>query len=283
MKYFLTNLKRFDIPVPLGGVNRLAPVSHWGSKIVRDTESFVNALYPQAECVFFLPEAHLLPALAERGENSHISIGAQGVHREDVSIGGNFGGFTTLRTAKAVAAMGCTHVIIGHCEERREKAGVLAEAGIADSSAVNRLLNREMLCAQQAGLRILYCVGEDWEEMSRRQEVIGDQLSIGLEGIDPSNVIVGYEPVWSIGPNRPIPEAEDIAEVASFIKQTFDAPVIYGGGLRSENAAMIASIASLDGGLIALTRFTGDIGFYPEEYFQIIETYMAAAKGGVEI
>ena len=282
MKYFFTNLKRFDIPVSLGGINRLAPVSQWGYKIVRDTEPFVNTIYPQAECVFFLPEAHLLPALAERGADSRICIGAQGVHREDVSEDGNFGGFTTLRTAKAVAAMGCTHVIIGHCEERREKAGVLFEAGVTDSSTVNRLLNREMLCAQQAGLRILYCVGEDLDEMPHRQDVIGEHLSIGLEGVDPSNVIIGYEPVWSIGPNRPIPEAGDIAEVAAFIKRIVDAPVIYGGGLRSENAAMIASIAGLDGGLIALTRFTGDIGFYPDEFCEIIETYMDAAEGGGE-
>ena len=70
MKYFFTNLKRFDIPVSLGGINRLAPVSQWGYKIVRDTEPFVNTIYPQAECVFFLPEAHLLPALAERGADS---------------------------------------------------------------------------------------------------------------------------------------------------------------------------------------------------------------------
>ena len=29
-----------------------------------------------------------------------------------------------------------------------------------------------------------------------------------------------------------------------------------------------------DGGLIALTRFQGEIGFYPEEYLEIIRTYL---------
>ena len=28
------------------------------------------------------------------------------------------------------------------------------------------------------------------------------------------------------------------------------------------------------GGLIALTRFTGEIGFYPEEYLEIIRLYL---------
>ena len=51
-------------------------------------------------------------------------------------------------------------------------------------------------------------------------------------------------------------------------------PVIYGGGLKQDNAAMLASIPEIDGGLIALTRFTGEIGFYPDEYLEIIRIYM---------
>jgi len=50
--------------------------------------------------------------------------------------------------------------------------------------------------------------------------------------------------------------------------------VVYGGGLRADNAAMLAGIGEIDGGLIALTRFTGEIGFYPEEYIEIIRLYL---------
>ena len=50
--------------------------------------------------------------------------------------------------------------------------------------------------------------------------------------------------------------------------------VVYGGGLKQDNAEMLASIPEIDGGLIALTRFQGDIGFYPEEYLEIIRIYM---------
>ena len=48
----------------------------------------------------------------------------------------------------------------------------------------------------------------------------------------------------------------------------------YGGGLKADNAAMLASIPEIDGGLIALTRFSGDIGFYPQEYLEIIRLYL---------
>ena len=54
----------------------------------------------------------------------------------------------------------------------------------------------------------------------------------------------------------------------------FEPPVVYGGGLKEENAAMIAGIKTIDGGLVALTRFTGDIGFEPEGLKKIIEKYL---------
>lgn len=37
---------------------------------------------------------------------------------------------------------------------------------------------------------------------------------------------------------------------------------------------MLASIEEIDGGLIALTRFSGEIGFYPEQYLEIIGLYL---------
>ena len=45
---------------------------------------------------------------------------------------------------------------------------------------------------------------------------------------------------------------------------------------RKENAAMIGSIGELSGGLVALTRFTGDIGFYPDELAEIMALYSEA-------
>ena len=55
-------------------------------------------------------------------------------------------------------------------------------------------------------------------------------------------------------------------------------PVVYGGGLKDQNAEMLASIPEIDGGLSALTRFQGEIGFYPEEYLRIIRLYMDAKE-----
>lgn len=86
---------------------------------------------------------------------------------------------------------------------------------------------------------------------------------------------IAYEPIWSIGPGKTPADTPYIEKIARFVKQrTGGLPVVYGGGLKAHNAAMLASIEEIDGGLIALTRFSGEIGFYPEEYLEIIRLYL---------
>ncbi len=276
MKHIYLNLKRFDVPVELGGVNRLAPVCDWAKAVVIGTQEALRAYDPaEVEFIQFLPEAHLIAAVQARTENSPVQIGSQSVYRDNTAVGGNFGAFTTNRPASIVKAMGCTAALIGHCEERNDKKGILAEAGVTDMSAVDRLLNKEIRCAVDAGLKVVYCIGETSEEQPRWQEVLGAQLDAGLDGIDPSAVVIAYEPVWSIGPGKVPADKEYITKIACFVKErTGGMDVVYGGGLKADNAAMLASIEEIDGGLIALTRFTGEIGFYPEEYLEIIRLYL---------
>lgn len=279
MKHIFLNLKRFDVPVELGGVNRLAPVAEWGRAIVAGTQQGLTGYDPaEAEFVDFFPEAHLIPAAAARTADSRVELGCQGVFRADTAVGGNFGAFTTNRPAAAAKALGCESVLIGHCEERADKLGILAEAGVtgtAASDAVNRLLNREVKAAAARGLSVLYCIGEKAEEQERWQEVLGGQLDTGLAGVDKGRVAIAYEPIWSIGPGKTPADRPYIQKIARFVKErTGGLPVAYGGGLKADNAAMLASIPEIDGGLIALTRFSGDIGFYPQEYLEIIRLYL---------
>ena len=276
MKHLYLNLKRFDVPVEYGGVNRIAPLKDWGSYIVAHTQEGLKHYDPsQVEFVQYFPEAHILGAVGARCEGSPVQVGCQGVYRMNTAVGGNFGAFTTNRPASAARAMGCTSTIIGHCEERNDKAGILAEAGVTDTAAVNRLLNQEIRLAVEQGLTVLYCIGEKSEEQERWQDVLGEQLSVGLEGVDTSKVVIGYAPVWSIGPGKTPAGKDYITMIARFVKErTGGLDVVYGGGLKVDNAEMLASIDEIDGGLIALTRFQGEIGFYPDEYLEIIKTYL---------
>ena len=71
------------------------------------------------------------------------------------------------------------------------------------------------------------------------------------------------------------PEKNILLKIAKFVKEkTNGMDIVYGGGLKQDNAEMLASIDEIDGGLIALTRFQGEIGYYPEEYLEIIRLYM---------
>ena len=276
MKHIFLNLKRFDVPVEYGGANRISPIKDWGGYIVSATQDALKKYAgDEVEFVQYFPEAHLLNAVAARSEGSAVQVGCQSVYRMNTAVGGNFGAFTTNRPVSAMLACGVGATIIGHCEERNDKMGILAEAGVTDTKAVNRLLNQEIKLAVENGMTVLYCIGEKDTELDRWDEVLREQLEIGLDGVDKSKVVIGYEPIWSIGPGKTPAGKEYITKIARFVKEvTGGIDVVYGGGLKVDNAEMLASIPEIDGGLIALTRFSGEIGFYPEEYLEIIRTYL---------
>lgn len=276
MKYIFLNLKRFDVPAEHGGVNRLCPICEWGGSVVSSTQEELKQFADgKTEFVHFLPEAHLLKAIEARTEDTPLEIGCQGISRTDIAPGGNFGALTSGRPAAAVQAMGCSWVLVGHCEERRDLREILEMGGAAQPNAVERLLNREIRCALDRGLKVLYCIGESSEQQARWEEVLGAQLAVGLDGVDQSQVVIGYEPIWSIGPGKTPADKSYITKIARFIKEkTGGMAVVYGGGLKTDNAEMLASIEEIDGGLIALTRFQGEIGFYPDEYVAIVRRYL---------
>lgn len=278
MKHIYLNLKRFDVPAELGGVNRIADMKEWGKYIVENTQEELKKYSPEeVEFAMFFPEIHLFSACQAKTENSPVQVGCQGVFRDDVAPGKNFGAFTTGRPAAAMKAAGCETVIIGHCEERNNLAGILAEAGVVNTKAINTILNKEIKSAVDRGMKVLYCIGEKSEELEQWQEVLGEQLELGLKDVDKSMVTIAYEPVWSIGPGKTPAGKEYITKIARFVKEkTEGMDIVYGGGLKQDNAAMMASIPEIDGGLIALTRFQGEIGYYPEEYLEIISLYMNA-------
>lgn len=293
VNYIFLNLKRFDIEPRFGGVNRIAPAREWGATIssaLREGLAARPSLAGRLEVAAFLPEAHLLGALeagritASRVPNLKVApspaIGCQSVHSEDVAPGGNFGAFTTLRPASAMRQLGCEWAIIGHSEERKYLAAIMALAGATTESlarAVSELLGAQVRAAQKAGLKVLFCLGETAQEVPARREVLARQIEGALGAADMSRVVLAYEPVWAIGPGKTPPSAHEIADIASDIKKIAPCPLVYGGGLKKENAAQIGAISELDGGLVALTRFSGEIGFYPDEFFEILDLYAQGA------
>jgi triosephosphate isomerase (TIM) len=308
MKHIFINLKRFEVPKYFGGVSPLDLPEEWIGWVMKQSIEYGIGKLKDVEVVFLLPESLIINAVDviknyAPSLTRSIKIGCQGVFREDIEKGGNFGAFTTNRPAASMKALGCYCSIIGHSEERKDKLGVIAkfdpsvlndpDKSAAAKRAVDQLINMEVHCALNAGLKVLVCLGETLEEKGeggfeeqkpRIEAVLKTQLENSLYGFEPKglqdNIAIGYEPIWAIGPGKTPPGGEYISFVSAFIKENareifrFDPIVVYGGGLKEENAGMIAKIASIDGGLIALTRFSGDIGFYPEELAKIIDKYL---------
>lgn len=312
MKEIFVNLKRFEVSRKLGGICHLDDPVQWIKSVVEECIGLGMGNLPGVKVTLLLPEALILIFLNQlrdysSKETATLGIGCQGVFREDIVPGGNFGAFTTNRPAAAMKNLGCQWSIIGHSEERKDKleiiaaydTAVLKDEGRSNQAkkAVDKIINAEVACALRAGLDVLLCVGEtaaekgdsSFEEQKPRIEaVLRSQLELNLEGVagflNDREVVIGYEPIWAIGPGKTPPSVDYIGFVASFIKKTvselygFVPVVVYGGGLKEENVALIGGITDIDGGLVALTRFTGEIGFEPSGLKRIIDHFSSQFK-----
>src|SRR5436305_1865581 len=147
---------------------------------------------------------------------TEIGVAAQNVHWEVE------GAFTGEVSADMLRELGVYGAIVGH-SERRQYFGETDEA-----------VARRARAALDAGLFVIACVGETEAEREegRTQEVLRRQVS-ALEADE--NLVVAYEPVWAIGTGKTA-TPELAQEAHAFVKSVLDAPVIYGGSVKPENA-----------------------------------------------
>ena len=135
---------------------------------------------------------------------------------------------------------------------------------MTDTAAVNRLLNQEIRLAVEQGPHRAVLHRREERGAGALAGRAGRAAQRGPGGVDTSKVVIGYEPVWSIGPGKTPAGKDYITMIARFVKErTGGLDVVYGGGLKVDNAEMLASIDEIDGGLIALTRFQGRDRFLP--------------------
>ena len=120
-------------------------------------------------------------------------------------------------------------------------------------SMVIRTLILEMHCMSSMGL----LVGETEEE-----NISNNTLKVCIKEIDNAfidnevkNIIISYEPIWSIGTGL-VPKNDFIEDIVSNIKKYvynkygIEVLVLYGGSVSEENIEKLEKIPSLDGYLI---------------------------------
>ena len=182
----------------------------------------------------------------EASKGSNIMIGAQNVHFEQK------GAFTGEISAEMLLEAGAEYVIIGH-SERRQYFG-----------ETNQTVNKRLLAALKAGLKVILCVGEVLEEREQdiTSEIVSMQTKIALLGVEKDmmkNIIIAYEPVWAIGTGKTA-TAEQADEVCGIIREVIAnkygsdvaqaTTIQYGGSMNAANSAELLSKVNVDGGLI---------------------------------
>ena len=186
-----------------------------------------------------------------------VALGAQN------ASGYASGAHTGEVSASMLSEMKCRYVLVGHSERRL----MYGES--------NKDIALKFQAVQNAGMTPVLCVGETLEEREAEQtrSVIEQQLQAvidqaGLPAFE--KAIVAYEPVWAIGTGE-VAQPSQIEMVHQSIRAFLSsiAPskkedpsqmlrIVYGGSVKSGNAAEIFSLADVDGGLIGGASLEAD-------------------------
>src|SRR5262249_38549968 len=139
-------------------------------------------------------------------------------------------------SAPMLRELGVYAVIVGHSERRQW-------FGETDESVAHRAR-----AALDEGLQVIACVGET--EAERERGETEDVLRRQVSALDPDeNLVVAYEPVWAIGTGRTAtPETAQYAH--AFLRSIVDAPILYGGSVKPDNAEGLLSQPDVDGALV---------------------------------
>jgi triosephosphate isomerase len=200
-------------------------------KGLRQTREFCEAFSPPEEVEAVLcPPFPSLAAAVESGQ----TVFAQNVHWASE------GAYTGEVSAPMLLELGVTGAIVGH-SERRQYFGETDET-----------VARRTEAALQQGLRVIACVGESAEERRTGQTelVLRIQVEAIAEAVDGhEGLVIAYEPVWAIGTGETA-TPELAREAHAFIKGLLDAPVLYGGSVKPDNAAELLAQEGIDGALV---------------------------------
>ena len=202
-----------------------------GTHQAREFAAQVRRIAPEGvDVVVCPPYVSLEATLQGLGPDTAMRVYAQNVHWELE------GAFTGEVSPSMLLELGVSGAIVGH-SERRQYFGETDET-----------VRLRCEAALGAGLAVIACVGETdaQREAGETDAVLRRQVAA-----IPSHerLVIAYEPVWAIGTGKTA--TPEIAQDAhALIKDLHDAPVLYGGSVKPENAADLLGQPAVDGALV---------------------------------
>ena len=186
---------------------------------------------------------------------------------QDLSRVSGTGAYTGEISAELLKDSGIECVLIGH-SERRE---IFAENAT--------ILAAKVKSALQAGLQIIYCVGESLEqrESGQAEQVVLQQICDIATVVNHEqwpNITVAYEPIWAIGTGKTA-SPEDAQTMHAKIRQGLsqitshgqNTAILYGGSVKPENAVELAACPDINGALV------GGASLNAESFYQIARAF----------
>ncbi|RPG44889.1 MAG: triose-phosphate isomerase [Gammaproteobacteria bacterium TMED112] len=210
-------------------------------------ESWIQDFFLEQESandvVVALPSPYLI-IFNDRG----LTLSGQNVSNEES------GAFTSQLSAQMLKDCGAKYCLIGHSEARQ----FLKEKNEVIKQKFDQLI--------QESIKPILCIGEPLQikEAAKTIDYLSEQLD--LIDSDEEDVIVAYEPIWSIGTGL-MPEIEDIQMAVDSIRSKFHktVKVLYGGSVNSSNAQSITDKTDIDGLLV------GGASLNPKEFGKIAQ------------
>jgi triosephosphate isomerase len=186
--------------------------------------------------VVLAPPFTAIPTLSRHMAGTGVAIAAQNVHWDDE------GAYTGMISAPMLVEHGVSHAIVGHSEPRKYY------------SETDEQINLRARTAQRHGLIPILCVGEslDQREAGETERVIHRQIEQGLEDVDPSRLIVAYEPIWAIGTGKTC-AADEANRVCALIRGWVGNPEVtvqYGGSVNTATIDDLMAQSDIDGVLV---------------------------------
>ncbi len=212
--------------------------------LVRDIPSSVNAT------VLICPPFTALTAVGQVIAGSRIALGAQNMYFQEK------GAYTGEISPLMLLDAGCSHVILGHSERRRQ----MGEG--------SETVNMKLKLALASGLTPIVCVGETLpeREAGHMEAVIREQVHVSLADIPHhqlASIVIAYEPVWAIGTGQ-VATPEQAEAVHKFVRSILPEgqgeaiSVLYGGSVSPDNAAILLAKPDIDGALVGGASLKSD-------------------------
>lgn len=170
---------------------------------------------------------------------------------QNVSHFSDTGAYTGEFSTIMLKSANIDYVIIGHSERRN----IFAES--------DELIAQKVYCCFKASITPIICIGETLSDRNNAdyRPFLIERLITALSALDTTqsrlnNIIIAYEPIWSIGTNV-TPTQEQLtgifADIYYFLQQSQianNAHLVYGGSVNLDNIQQILNIPNVNGVLV---------------------------------